>query len=240
MGGQCTLCSSNAMPIQAVLLDLYDTLVRPDWARLRAGRDHLAARAGADLAAMREQWQLTHERRMRGLNGGLEGDLGAILDACGVLATRGLLGELAALEHANWGGGVELFPDVLDELARLRSAGYRLAIVSNASREAGGIVVALALDRAVDAVVLSCDVGALKPEPEILRIALERLGSAPSRAILVDDVPANLDAAAAMGLRTALMVRDARAAPTSGQAHPRIGDLSQLWPLLAAGEVGWS
>jgi hypothetical protein len=43
-----------------------------------------------------------------------------------------------------------------------------------------------------------------------------------------------------MGLRTALMVRDARAAPTSGQAHPRIGDLSQLWPLLAAGEVGWS
>src|SRR5919199_5582581 len=140
MGGQCTLCSSNAMPIQAVLLDLYETLVRPDWARLRTGRDRLAARVGADLAAMREQWQLTHERRMRGLNGGLEGDLGAILEACGVSTTSELLCELAALEHANWGGGVELYPDVLEHLERLRMAGYRLAIVSNASCEAGGVV----------------------------------------------------------------------------------------------------
>src|SRR5947209_10205962 len=94
--------------VKAVLLDLYDTLVWADWAALRAGRDRLAERAGADGPAMREQWLQTHDRRMRGLNQGLEGDLAVMLSACGVDSSADLLRDLAALEHANWAGGVRL------------------------------------------------------------------------------------------------------------------------------------
>ena len=225
--------------MDALLLDLYDTLVWADWSALRSGRDRLAVQAGVDTAAMREQWAQTHDRRMRGLNRGLEGDLSAMLVACGLTPSPDLLRDLAALEHANWAGGVRLYDEVLPELARLRQAGYRLAIVSNASCEAGGVVQALGLDRAVDAVVLSCDVGALKPEPALLEAGLARLGVAAERALFVDDVAANLDAAAGLGIRTALMARPGGRTvnPPDGQdgradRHPRITRLADVWPLL--------
>src|SRR5919202_1141760 len=181
------------MRVEAVLLDLYDTLVWADWVALRSGRDRLASRAGAEIAAAREQWAQTHDRRMRGL---------------------------AAEEYANWAGGVRPYEDVAPELGRLRAAGYRLAIVSNASCEAGGVVAALGLDRLVDAVILSCDVGWLKPEPAILEAALERLEVRPAKALLVDDVAANLDAAASLGLRTALMARPGGRTTSPGGAAP--------------------
>src|SRR5207302_3023735 len=178
----------------------------------------------------------THDRRMRGLNRGLEGDLAAMLEACGVLATPDLLRELAAAEYANWAGGVRVYPDVVPELGHLREAGYGLAIVSNASCEAGGVVSALGLDRLVDTIVLSCDVGALKPEPEILHAALERLGVRAGRAVLVDDLPANLEAAQRLGLRTVLMERPGGrrmgGPPAEGVEYPTIRELSQLQPLL--------
>ena len=222
-----------------MLLDLYDTLVWADWVALRSGRDRLAVRAGAEIAAAREQWAQTHDRRMRGLNKGLEGDLAAVLEACGVVTTPDLLRDLAAEEYANWAGGVSPYEDVVPELSKLRDKGYRLAIVSNASCEAGGVVAALGLDALVDAVVLSCDIGWLKPEPAILQAALHRLEvAAPEQALLVDDLPTNLDAAATLGLQTVLMARPggrtvASPAPDGGprRVHPRITRLAELWPL---------
>jgi putative hydrolase of the HAD superfamily len=193
--------------VDAVLLDLYDTLVWADWVALRSGRDRLAERAGVEIAVAREQWAQTHDRRMRGLNKGLEGDLAAVFEACGVATTPDLLRDLAAAEYANWAGGVRPYDDVAPELQRLREAGYRLGIVSNASCEAGGVVASLGLDRLVDVVILSCDVGWLKPEPAILEAALERLGTRPEHALLVDDLPTNLDAAASLGMHTVLMAR---------------------------------
>jgi HAD superfamily hydrolase (TIGR01509 family) len=130
---------------------------------------------------------------------------------------------------------------VAPELTRLRDEGYRLAIVSNASCEAGGVVRSLGLDRLVDTVVLSCEVGWLKPEPAILQAALERLDiGEPARALLVDDLPTNLDAAASLGLRTALMARPGGRSvpprdgtePPPGGSHPRIAGLADLEQLL--------
>jgi HAD superfamily hydrolase (TIGR01509 family) len=218
-------------PIRALLLDLYDTLVHPDWALLLPGRERLAGLAGADVHAMREQWQRTHEGRMRGWHGGLEGDLTTMLGACGITPDADLLAELVRLEYGNWVEGVQPFADVRGELAALRSAGYQLAIVSNASCEAGAVVTAFGLDQAVDTVVLSCEVGALKPEPEILQIALERLGMAAEKAMLVDDVPPNLDAALRLGMQAVLMVRQSEP-PLDAGCHPQISQLADLWPLL--------
>ena len=218
--------------VDAVLLDLYDTLVRPDWPKLAAGRDELAVRAGADPAVMREQWRCTHERRMLGQYGGLEGDLAAVLGASGVTPSATLVRELARREYANWAAGVHLYADVRPALGRLRRLGYRLAIVSNASCEAGNVVYALGLDWTVDAVVVSCQVGALKPDPVMLRIALDRLDVRPERALLLDDVPANLSAAARLGLLTVLIARQGLPVAGPDAQHPCITDLSGLWALL--------
>lgn len=51
-----------------------------------------------------------------------------------------------------------------------------------------------------DALVLSCEVGAVKPQPLIYARALEAAGCAPHAAAFFDDVPAYVQAASALGL----------------------------------------
>ncbi|HSR22126.1 MAG TPA: HAD-IA family hydrolase, partial [Candidatus Eisenbacteria bacterium] len=108
---------------------------------------------------------------------------------------------------------------------RLRRRGCRLAIVSHCSWQGGEVVRALGLDREVDAVVLSFDVGLRKPQPAMLRLVLERLGASAASAVLVDDLVENLEAAAALGTGTLLMDRPGR---TPDSDHRRVRDVSEV------------
>lgn len=54
--------------------------------------------------------------------------------------------------------------------------------------------------RAFDCVIMSCDVGLLKPDPAIYELALEWLSVSPRNAIFVDDMPENVAAAQALGM----------------------------------------
>lgn len=51
-----------------------------------------------------------------------------------------------------------------------------------------------------DDILVSGKVGLIKPDPAIFRLMLARFGIDPSASIFVDDVPANIEAATAMGL----------------------------------------
>lgn len=53
-----------------------------------------------------------------------------------------------------------------------------------------------------DAVVLSYQLGLRKPEAAIYRAALKAAGAQPHEAVFIDDVKANADAAAALGINT--------------------------------------
>jgi HAD superfamily hydrolase (TIGR01509 family) len=94
------------------------------------------------------------------------------------------------------------------------------------------VVERFGLNDEFDAVILSFEVGAQKPEPEIYRFALERLGvQDPARAIFVDDQTAYCDGAAVVGLDTRLIIR--RHAPLEGfspstNGHRVIQDLTAL------------
>ena len=81
------------------------------------------------------------------------------------------------------------------------------------------------LDGHLDAVVLSCEVGLVKPDPAIFALALRRLGGEPARAVLVDDVVEYLDAAARLGVRTRRMARASR--PEAGP-HRVVSSLGGL------------
>jgi len=66
--------------------------------------------------------------------------------------------------------------------------------------------------------VISGDVGMHKPQPEIYRLACERLGVAPPDAVFVDDLRENCAGAEAVGM-TAILHRD------SEQTVDRLGEL---------------
>jgi HAD superfamily hydrolase (TIGR01509 family) len=224
-----------------VLLDLYGTLVEPDWAALLKGRAALAERAGLAAAAAHRAWDMTHAARMTGSYGSLADDLAAILSEAAdgrrsAISTR-LLCRLADEERENWCRGVRLYPDAMPALIGLRSSGLRLAIVTNASAEAASVVDGLELRPLVDDVFASCEVGVLKPD--LLGVALRWLGVDASDATLIDDEPEQLEGAARLGIGTILVQRSgaqASAARTTGARA--VTNLQQVAGLVVRGEPG--
>jgi epoxide hydrolase-like predicted phosphatase len=58
------------------------------------------------------------------------------------------------------------------------------------------------LNRYFDDVVVSGEVGLMKPQPEIFYLACKRLGVTPQEAIFVDDTESNCQGAEAVGIKT--------------------------------------
>lgn len=94
-------------------------------------------------------------------------------------------------------------------VARLAEAGVRQFGITNWSAEE----IHVAPDHAtgialLEDYVVSGREGVAKPDPRIFEIALERFGVAAERALFVDDVEENCEAAAALGMMTHLHVGD--------------------------------
>jgi putative hydrolase of the HAD superfamily len=216
-------------PVEAVLLDLYDTLA---WIpRHVVDREPIVRATGIEPDQLRAAWMETYDERATGALPSLEDEIDAILRACGVSATPELLARLAAEEYEVWVEGVRVYEDSMDSISSLRERRIRTAIVSNCSRQTKDVVPACGFDRAVDTVVLSFEAGVRKPDARIYEIALERLGVRPERALFVDDIAEYLDGARALGIRTAQIVREG-VERDPGDGHPRISTLGELEPLL--------
>ena len=215
-------------PYDAVLLDLYDTIVWSEWFRLR---DAIAARIGDDMEADRLQKAFEQTRPARGVGafGSVEGDMAAVLEAAGVPQDATLVDELVELERTHLANGVHLYDDVFPALVSLRERGVKTALVSNCSHSTRPVVERLGLDAVFDRVVLSFEVRAMKPDPAIYRATLEQLGGvAPERAVFVDDQPTYCDGATAIGLGARLILRKNEDVPADQHGHQVVTDLRWL------------
>ena len=100
--------------------------------------------------------------------------------------------------------------DVMVEAARsLRAEGYRTSLLTNNIAEGrDSWRPLLPLDELFDDVVDSSEVGLRKPNPEIYKLALDRLGCIePARAVMLDDHPGNCAGARLAGM-TSILVED--------------------------------
>jgi 2-haloacid dehalogenase len=95
-----------------------------------------------------------------------------------------------------------LFEDTVRVVEELHGAGVRLLALTNWSAELFPAVRHLFgfLDD-FDAVVVSGEEGLAKPDPALFRVLVDRHGVAPEAAVYVDDMPYNVEAAAALGFR---------------------------------------
>lgn len=88
---------------------------------------------------------------------------------------------------------------LIDEL---KSAGYKLYVLSNMSREFIDFLRKQKVYENFDGDVVSCEVGIVKPMPEIYDLLIERFDLDPAETIFIDDRKENVDAAAAKGIAT--------------------------------------
>ena len=107
----------------------------------------------------------------------------------------------------------------------IRAGGIRTALVTNNVLEFGdGWRSLVPVDELFDAVIDSCHAGVRKPDPRIYRLALDAVRARAEAAVFLDDHPANVAAAEALGMRGIVVGRD------------RIEAFDRLDALLAAAE----
>lgn len=80
-----------------------------------------------------------------------------------------------------------VYPDTVAVIEALAGDGYRIGVLSNIAFDIRPAFAALGIDDLVSAFALSFEVGAVKPEPEIFRHAVEKLGVAPERTLMIGD-----------------------------------------------------
>jgi putative hydrolase of the HAD superfamily len=86
-------------------------------------------------------------------------------------------------------------------VARLRGRGVRTAALTNNTAGAAALRARPEIARLFDVVISSADLGFIKPDVAIFRLAEAALGASPEGLVLVDDVAANIEAARSLGWR---------------------------------------
>jgi len=79
---------------------------------------------------------------------------------------------------------------------------FKTALLSNASPQLHRLLDELDVTELFDVLVVSGVVGVQKPDPDIYRLVLKRLGLHPQETIFVDDFTRNIEAAQELGMQT--------------------------------------
>ena len=179
---------------------------------------------GEDLAEFggegRAFWARHTQRQLQALGVGLNGDLPNV---AAEISRR--FAEHYQPEH-------HVPDDVRPALARLRAAGYGVALVSNRTEPLDGLVDELGLAGAFDFTLSAGQAGAYKPDPAIFRAAMQRAGCAPEAGAYVgDNYYADVEGARLAGLRP-ILIDPLGVFPNPGCAV--IGQLSELEAALLA------
>lgn len=120
-----------------------------------------------------------------------------------------------------WFEGRRIDPAVTSAVAAYRDRGLRTALLTNNVKEWEQRWRAqFDVDSLFEVVVNSCHEGVRKPDPEIYRRLLDRLGVAAGDCLVVDDLADNCEAARALGFEAILWVD---AATTLPQIDARLG-----------------
>ncbi|WP_175955428.1 HAD family phosphatase [Schaalia sp. Marseille-Q2122] len=101
--------------------------------------------------------------------------------------------------------GVRWLPGVADFLARMRSAGLPIAVVTASYHRIADAVMADAPVEGITLMVAGDDVEHPKPDPAGYRLAAERLGVDPQRCVAVEDSFPGMCAAVGAGARTIMV-----------------------------------
>lgn len=202
------------MPVRGVIFDLFHTLtgLESEWSELPLTCDVLGIdrRAWDEVIARKSRWRLSGEQRDPFL---IIRDMARLVreDIADALVREAVAIRIQRFRHA-----LQRIPaENIDMLKRLRKAGLRLGLVSNADAIEVATWVECPLAGLFDSEVISCEVGMVKPEPEIYRKCLGELSLQAGECMFVGDGGSNeLAGAKEVGLTTVFVS----------------GVIDELWP----------
>ncbi len=180
------------MSIRAVFFDLGGVIVRTEY---QAPRERLAERLNTTYEDL---YKIVFES-----DTGRKASLGAITASEHWAAVARRLGRPASESDAirtEFFAGDVIDRTLLDFIRSLRPQ-RKTGVISNAWADMRDYLVENKFDDAFDALVLSAEVGTMKPDPQIYHLALDKFKVKPDEAVFVDDMPANVEAARTLGMQ---------------------------------------
>ena len=108
-----------------------------------------------------------------------------------------------------WSEEIVPVPGMAKLVGMLKSAGYRIYLLSNAGINHGEYWSNVPGSTFFDGLLVSAEVGCVKPEREIYGLLLERFSLVPEECVFVDDHPLNVEAATRQGMRGIVFHGDA-------------------------------
>jgi len=120
-------------------------------------------------------------------------------------------------------------PGTFEALEAFKSAGYKLAIVSNAEGQVEADANRFGLAPYFDVIIDSHVVGVAKPDPRIFQIALERLGAGPDEVRFAGDIYSiDVEGARAAGIEARLVDQHQRYTWVEHEKIRHIGELHRV------------
>jgi putative hydrolase of the HAD superfamily len=180
----------SRQPIRGVIFDLFHTLTarESEWSTLPWTSDFLGIdrQVWNELLITRSRWRLTGEER----------DPFTIVSTLARAANPTLSDErirdAVQLRIGRFRESLlRIPPENVDTLTRLRAAGLRLGLISNADVTEVAAWADSTLAGLFDAEIFSCAVGCVKPEPAIYEKCLAQLGLTGSECLFVGDGGSN-------------------------------------------------
>jgi epoxide hydrolase-like predicted phosphatase len=180
------------MTIKAVFFDLGGVLVRTEF---QTPRQQLADRLGMDLDDL-YKLVFDSETSLRATMGEIKSEehWAFVLQRLKRPAS-----ELPAI-HSEFFAGDIVDRTLLDYIRSLRPK-YKTGLISNAWGDLRDFIVREKFEDAFDKLIISAEVGVMKPEAKIFRIALEQFGVSPNEAVFVDDVLDNIKGSEKVGMK---------------------------------------
>jgi putative hydrolase of the HAD superfamily len=195
--------------IKALLIDLFDTLVYIREEYYLRWREEMARHFHLDAGEFRDFWWKQAHDRFLGKIGSTE----AMLDLAASRFMFRLSAQdrdaLAARELEELLLHSRLYPYTLETLQIMKREGFLLALVSNATYNARPLLEHFGLSSLFEALIISCEVGVVKPDTAIYEMALRALDVSPQESLFVGDGACQeLDGAHEAGMVTLRIVQE--------------------------------
>lgn len=189
--------------VRACLIDVYDTILESNFV---PRMESLIAPLGIGIGDWLAEWDKMREDRDRGKLT-IAASFARTLSGLGIDPGSDLVGDLSRRDVELSPAFTRLCEDTIPFLEWLRVNGVLTALVSNCGDTTRPQLERLGIIPLVDAAILSCEVGSMKPYPEIYFTALEELGVAAVDAVFIDDQPTFCVGAEAVGIRPIQIAR---------------------------------
>lgn len=201
----------TSMKFKAVIFDLYGTLVDDFASSVGQMHAEFVKALAVPSEPFMKLWRQTTEMRVTGTFQTVEASIEYVCSLLGVPLSAERLTRAVEIRLQLIKRTLSPRPGALETLARLKTEGYKIGLLSNCSIEIPIVWPETAFCDLTDSAIFSSRERLKKPDPRIYHLACERLGVKPEDCLYIADGENHeLAAAANVGLHPMLLQNSSR------------------------------